>query len=84
MNLTTPLMALSLLLSISEALTILLSISEALHFPLSISEMSETHISFILIKIFSLSPQSFSFDLFCFYCISSSITLTDLNQFILV
>jgi len=42
-------------------------ISEASHFSLSISEISETHISFISIKIFSLSSQSFPFGLFCFH-----------------
>jgi len=56
MNLTTPL----------QTLNLVLFISEALHFLLSISEISETHISFISIKIFSLSAQSFWFGLFCF------------------
>ena len=55
-NLTTPLLTLSLLLSILEAL----------HFLLSISEISKTYIPFISIKIFLLSPQSFQFGLFCF------------------
>ena len=63
MNLITPLMALNLLWS---SLKSLLSISKALHFPLPISEISETYISFMSIKVFSLSPQSFRFGLFCF------------------
>ena len=55
-NLTTPLMALNLLLSIWNHYTF--------YYPLQ--KHQKTHILFISIEIFSLSAQSFQCDLFCF------------------
>jgi len=60
MNLTTPLMALNLLLSISEALTILLSISEISEPIFHLYQLK----SFIITSIISIWPILLQFTVF--------------------